>query len=105
MPRNVGTLMVYELPEVAEMLRLHLDTLRRYIREGRLRAAKVGKTYLVTEENLQDFLKGNTIQNLLVDLRKGDRRQTQASVTHDQRSGERRKQDIFHPTPKKEGVA
>ena len=100
MPRTVGSLVVYDLPEVAEMLRLHLDTLRRYIREGRLRAAKAGKTYLVTDENLQEFLKGTTIQGMLVDLRKTNRRNTAVPYTPDRRLAERRKQDIFHPASK-----
>lgn len=101
MPRTVGNLVVYDLPEVAEMLRLHLDTLRRYIREGRLRAAKAGKTYLVTEENLQEFLKGTTIRGMLLDLRKTNRRSSTVAYQPERRVAERRKQDIFHPASEK----
>jgi len=43
------------LEQVAEQLQLHVRTVRRYVREGRLKAQRVGKQYLVTPEDLQAF--------------------------------------------------
>ena len=42
--------------EAAGKLRLHIDTMRRYMREGRLRGAKVGKRYLIPATEIQKYL-------------------------------------------------
>ena len=39
-----------------EKLNISIRTLREYIKQGRLKAKKVGKAYYVTEPNLMDFL-------------------------------------------------
>lgn len=41
--------------QVAKKLGVHVKTVRRYIREGRLAAVKVGKRYRVTAKALEDF--------------------------------------------------
>lgn len=46
---------VYTLDQVADQLQLHVRTVRRYVREGRLKARRVGKQYLVTSEDLRAF--------------------------------------------------
>jgi len=43
--------------EVAEKLRLHPNTIRIYIKEGRLPAAKFGKVYRIKEEDLEEFIR------------------------------------------------
>lgn len=47
---------LYKLDEVAEMLDLTKRTLYDYVKDGRLKAVKIGKFWRVSEENLQDFL-------------------------------------------------
>jgi chromosome partitioning protein len=42
--------------QVAERLRLHQNTVIRYIREGKLPASKVGNAYRIKESNLSSFL-------------------------------------------------
>lgn len=42
--------------EVAERLKVSENTVRRWIREGELKALKAGKSYRITEEQLQKFL-------------------------------------------------
>lgn len=98
MPRTIGSITVYDLPEIAQKLRLHLDTLRRYVREGRLRATKIGKTYLVAEENLKEFLTGKTIQEMLtdLDLRKNQRRKISIARKRERRLSDRRRENMFH---------
>ena len=44
--------------EVAGILRLNDQTVLRYVREGKLKAIKVGKQYLVKEADLQAYLDG-----------------------------------------------
>ena len=44
--------------EVADELGLHVRTIRAYIRDGRLRAARVGKQYRITRADLAAFVAG-----------------------------------------------
>ena len=46
----------YTLQEVADILRLNRQTLYNNIRKGKLKAAKFGKEYRITEEQLQELL-------------------------------------------------
>ena len=51
---------VYTLEEIAEILHVTRRTLYTYIKEGKLRAVKVGKSWRVTQKNLDDFLARGT---------------------------------------------
>lgn len=42
----------YSPDEVAQLLNLHVRTVRRYIREGRLRASRIGKQYRIAAGDL-----------------------------------------------------
>ena len=53
---------IYNLKEVVKLLGLNIQTIRLMIKDGRLKASKVGTHYMVTEEAIQDFLKANEIQ-------------------------------------------
>lgn len=44
---------VYTVEQFAERLKLHPKTVRRFIREGRLRAVKVGKSYRILRSDLE----------------------------------------------------
>lgn len=46
----------YSVEETAEILQAHPDTIRRYIRQKKLRAARIGKSYRVSEKDLQSFI-------------------------------------------------
>jgi excisionase family DNA binding protein len=46
----------YSPDEVAELLNLHVRTVRRYIREGRLKASRIGKQYRVAAGDLDTFV-------------------------------------------------
>lgn len=49
---------LYTLAELQAQLKVSYRTLLRYIKDGRLRAVKVGATWRVTESNLKRFLNG-----------------------------------------------
>lgn len=55
---KIQDIKVYDLEELSKLLKIHIVTLRRYIREGKLKAVKLGKAYRVTDENLKAFLNG-----------------------------------------------
>ena len=47
---------VYTLEELVEVLQVTRRTLYNYIKEGKLKAVKVGKYWRVREDQLRDFL-------------------------------------------------
>ncbi|MEU4650500.1 helix-turn-helix domain-containing protein [Nocardia fluminea] len=46
---------LYSVEQVAELLGLHVRTVRSYVREGKLPAARIGKQYRITHEDLETF--------------------------------------------------
>lgn len=46
----------YTSEQVAELLQLKITTIRKYIRENKLTAAKFGKEYRISEEDLKSFI-------------------------------------------------
>lgn len=48
----------YTVEQISEMIDLHPKTIQRYIREGRLRAQKIGKSWRVTGHDLSTFMEG-----------------------------------------------
>jgi excisionase family DNA binding protein len=58
MPIKIGKRQFYNVETLAKMLFIPVETVRLYIRRGRIGALKIGKRYLVSEENLQKFLDG-----------------------------------------------
>ena len=47
---------VYSIEEVAAILKVGKRTIYTYIKEGKIKAVKVGKEWRVYDENLKDFL-------------------------------------------------
>jgi len=47
---------LYTLEEVSEMLRVKLRTIYSYIKEDKLKAIRMGKYWLVSHEDLQEFI-------------------------------------------------
>ena len=47
---------VYTLKEVAEVLKVTERTLLTYIKEEKLKAKKIGGKWIISQENLQDFI-------------------------------------------------
>ncbi|MBN2796026.1 MAG: helix-turn-helix domain-containing protein [Clostridia bacterium] len=46
----------YTVDELKTLLNLHEKTIQRYMREGKLKATKVGKSWRVTQASLDDFM-------------------------------------------------
>lgn len=49
---------IYSMKDVCDILGFNVQTIRRYIREGKLKASKF-KTFYFTKENLMEFMKNN----------------------------------------------
>jgi excisionase family DNA binding protein len=46
---------MYSVEQVADRLGLHVRTVRNYVREGRLKAVRIGKQYRIAREDLEAF--------------------------------------------------
>jgi len=55
---KIGQKQFYNVEALSKMLFIPVDTVRKYIRKNRIKAIKVGKRYLVSEDNLDKFLSG-----------------------------------------------
>lgn len=54
----------YTAEDVASLLDLNVRTVRRYIREGRLKAARVGKQYRIAGADLSEFVGLDTASDM-----------------------------------------
>ena len=62
MPKQIGDLKLFEVEDLAETLGLHDRTIRKLLREGRLRGRKLGKRWYVTEESLKAYFSDTEAQ-------------------------------------------
>jgi len=65
----------YTVEQISDMLDIHPKTIQRYIREGKLRAAKIGKSWRITGHDLSVFVESNR------DERPGSENQQERGVT------------------------
>ena len=52
----------YSVEQIAQMLNIHPKTIQRYIREGKINAVKLGKSWRVSGHDLSRFTEGTTGQ-------------------------------------------
>ena len=57
--KEIENMKLYTLQEVAELLGIHYQTVRKLIQNGELKAKKIGKGYIVTSENLKQYVSNN----------------------------------------------
>jgi predicted site-specific integrase-resolvase len=55
MPRKIGSLTLYSIDDLHEMLGISKMTLRAYLREGRLKGRKLGVSWFVTENSIREY--------------------------------------------------
>jgi len=55
MPKKVGNLTLYSVDDLHEQLGLSKMTIRAYLRDGKIRARKLGVKWYVTEEALREY--------------------------------------------------
>lgn len=69
----MSTSTLYSADEVATLLRLHVRTVRNYVRDGRLRAVRIGKQYRIAREDV-DRLTGGRATPSMPEQAANDRR-------------------------------
>lgn len=50
----------FTIPEVAEALHVTPQTIRAYIKTGRIKSQRIGRPIYITETNVREFLKPST---------------------------------------------
>jgi len=55
MPIEIGSIRLYSIVELAENLKVTKETLRSYLKKGKLKGQKMGTRWYVTEESLREF--------------------------------------------------
>jgi excisionase family DNA binding protein len=68
---------LYSVEQVADLLGLHVRTVRNYVRDGRLKAVRIGKQYRIAAEDLEAF----TGRAVPVPARESARRERHAEVS------------------------
>ena len=56
MSTTIEGIKFYTIPETAKALRVTPQTVRAYIKQGKLRSQRIGRPILITENNLKEFL-------------------------------------------------
>ncbi len=51
---------IYDVKECSELLHLHPQTIRNYLKQGKLKGQKVGGKQYVTSKTIKELLKGDT---------------------------------------------
>jgi excisionase family DNA binding protein len=54
--KEITGVKLYTVDEVAELLQINRLTVLKYIKQGRLTAARIGRPYMITEDGLREFL-------------------------------------------------
>lgn len=58
MATEIEGIKFYTIPETAEALKVTPQTVRAYIKQGKLKGQRIGRPILITENNLKEYLKG-----------------------------------------------
>ena len=66
MAKTIGDITLYTVLELSQSLDITEVTIRRYIKEGKLKATKIGGKYHISEETLRELL--NSGRNLADDI-------------------------------------
>ena len=54
---EVDGMKAYTVKETAELLHLTIWTIRKYIREGKLKSRKIGPKYYILSDEIKEFVK------------------------------------------------
>jgi excisionase family DNA binding protein len=57
MPTKLGNSILYSVEEVAQKLNVTTVSVRNYIRQGHLKGQKITGRWLITEDDLKEFMK------------------------------------------------
>lgn len=64
MSTTIEGIKFYTIPETAEALQVTPQTIRAYIKKGRIKSQRIGRPILITENNLKEFLYTYTLSQM-----------------------------------------
>ena len=73
MPKKIGSLTLYSVDDLHEMLGVSKMTIRAYLREGRLKGRKLGVQWYVTEEAIKSYFDVGSEENVTKQEKKKQR--------------------------------
>ena len=56
MATEIQGIKFYTIPETAQALKVTPQTIRAYIKQGKIKSQRIGRPILITENNLKEFL-------------------------------------------------
>jgi excisionase family DNA binding protein len=56
MPTEIEGIKFYTIPETAKALKVTSQTIRTWIKQGKIKSQRIGRPILITERNLKEFL-------------------------------------------------
>ena len=59
MPTEIEGIKFYTIPDTAKALQVTPQTVRAYIKQGKIKSQRIGRPILITEKNLKEFLQAN----------------------------------------------
>lgn len=57
MPKKIGQLELYDIPELAELMGIQRKTIRAMLATGKLKGRKMARRWYVTEDSLREYFK------------------------------------------------
>jgi len=51
---------MFTVEQVATQLNLSVNTIRRYVKSGKIRGSKLGKSWRISAEQIKDFIEKNS---------------------------------------------
>lgn len=57
MPKKIGDIRLYTVEELSELLDIQETTIRKYLRDGKLKGRKMARRWLVSEESLAAYFR------------------------------------------------
>jgi len=56
--KQIGDIKFYDVQEIAKIFDMTPQSIRKFLKEGRIKGRKVGTRWYVTEEAIRDYLMG-----------------------------------------------
>jgi len=56
--KQIGDIKFYDVQEIAKIFNMTPQSIRKFLKEGRIKARKVGTRWYVTEEAMREYLLG-----------------------------------------------
>ncbi|MGW0825415.1 helix-turn-helix domain-containing protein [Streptomyces sp. NPDC002845] len=81
MERPTGSPRQYTVDEVSDLLGLHAKTVRGYVRDGKLKATRVGKRYRIAADDLAEFT-GRPVESTARESASRVRRAEATTIVH-----------------------